>query len=236
MTIQRFCRYELRTTDVAAARAFYEHVLGGSSWGPELSIVPLPEPARARGAPSHWLGQIGVPDVTTTLSRLVEAGSLQLGPTQSLPGDQARAIVRDPFGTIVGITSDVIEPSGRHVVWHQLHTEDHARALAVYGALFGWKGTELIDLGPERGGLHQHFAWDDSGRAAGAMSSTVRLPAVHPQWLFFFGVTDLEATIADVRARGGLVLPSHRTASGDLVVGCDDPQGAAFGLWQARRP
>ena len=58
------------------------------------------------------------------------------------------------------------------------------------------------------------------------------LPGVHTQWLFFFRTADLETSLAKVRAHGGLTLPAARTPRGDLVAACDDPQGAAFGLYQ----
>lgn len=57
-------------------------------------------------------------------------------------------------------------------------------------------------------------------------------PEVHPQWLFFFQVADIEHALAKVSARGGLALARTQTSSGDIVVPCEDPQGAAFALYQ----
>jgi len=66
---KRFCRVQLRTTDVASARAFYAAVLGD---GVATDIVPLPDEAAARGAPPHWLGHIGVDDVDASARAFVE--------------------------------------------------------------------------------------------------------------------------------------------------------------------
>jgi len=55
---------------------------------------------------------------------------------------------------------------------------------------------------------------------------------IHPQWLFFFPVLDLEASLSRVQSLGGLALRPIKAPSGDLAAPCDDPQGAAFGLIQ----
>ena len=77
MTLHTFARYDLRTTDPDAARRFYAVVLGldfdapAAADEPEtLAVWPLHDQARARGAPAHWLGNIGVTDVDATARRL----------------------------------------------------------------------------------------------------------------------------------------------------------------------
>lgn len=76
------------------------------------------------------------------------------------------------------------------------------------------------------------FSWDGTTQPAGSTSNLARRPHVHPQWLFFFRTEDLDISVARVRAAGGLTLPIVATAGGDLVAPCEDPQGAAFGLYQ----
>jgi len=56
---------------------------------------------------------------------------------------------------------------------------------------------------------------------------------VHPQWLHFFAVPSLEKAIELTLAHGGKVIGPTNLPNGALVAACDDPQGAAFGLWQA---
>jgi predicted enzyme related to lactoylglutathione lyase len=80
-------------------------------------------------------------------------------------------------------------------------------------------------------GRHQMFAWDESGRSVGSMTDIVS-PGVHPQWLFFFPIADIDHSLAKVSARGGMALGRTQTSSGDIVVPCEDPQGAAFALYQ----
>jgi predicted enzyme related to lactoylglutathione lyase len=240
----RFERYELRTTDLNAARAFYTDVFGLQFWRAELSIVALPERAAAQGAPAHWLGHIGVRDVERTVGEMVALGGQQLGPMHRRGDGSPAAVLRDPFGAVLAISDIAPALRGRAisisdqtsavhgdaVAWHLSCTRDHERAFAAYAALFGWSATELLDRGEL--GWHQHFAWDESRRTVGSMSDGARLPHVHPQWLFFFPVDDIAAAVARVRAHGGLVVDTMQTASGDLVAPCDDAQGAAFGLYQ----
>jgi predicted enzyme related to lactoylglutathione lyase len=217
-----------------AARPFYTDVFGSQLWGSEVSLAPLPERAAALGAPPHWLGHIGVPDVEGTVSRMVALGGQQLGPMQRGADGTSYAVVRDPFGAVLAVTRETAAPRPAPVAWHLSHTEDHVRAFTLYASLFGWTANEALDLGPELG-CHQVFAWDESRRSVGSMANTARLPHIHPQWLFCFRVADIEDSIAKVRAWGGQVLGPMRTWRADLLAPCNDPQGAAFALYQLTR-
>lgn len=230
--MNRFCHYELRTTDVDAARAFYGDLLGARFWDDSISVGELPAQAAARGAPPHWLGHIGVDDVAGTLLRFVQSGATQLGPTARTGNHAAQAILRDPFGAIVALTFSNPVPSADRVAWHLLSARDEALAFAIYAELFGWTSVRALDLGPERG-RHVTFTWDGATEAVGSTSNVARLPHVHPQWLFFFPTENLDESLARVRRGGGLTRPVVVTADGHLVAPCDDPQGAAFGLYQA---
>ncbi len=233
MAASRFCRYRLRTTDMNAARTFYADVLGAEFWQADhdVSLVPLPKRAAAQGAPAHWLGHIGVGDVQKTAGLIATRGGQQLGPTQQGTDGISLAIFRDPFGAIMAVGPATADAGREPIAWHMSHSQDHMAAFAWYANLFGWTATETWDLGPTMG-RHQVFAWDESGSNVGSMANTARLPGVHPDWLFYFRVANIEAALATVRARGGAVVGPMPTSSGDLVAACDDPQGAAFGLYQ----
>ena len=220
--LSRFSRHVLRTTDVAAATAFYDAVLGQR----RDEIVPLPEAAIARGARPLWLGHIGVSEVggaEVMAARFVERGALHLGPT-SAAGD---VVLRDPGGAFLALTDARAEPT-TGVVWYQLNTRDRAAAEANYTALFGWSFTEQLELGVW--GRHQCFAFGAGEPAVGVFSDVESRPEVHTQWLFYFGVRSLDVAIERVQAHGGLVLGPIELPNGARVAACDDPQGAAFGL------
>jgi predicted enzyme related to lactoylglutathione lyase len=231
--MQRFTGYELRTTDLDAARDFYAQVCGPSFWQSGVSIAPLPEPARLRGAPPHWLGEIEVDDWQASCRRFVALGAQQLGSAQRSSRGAERALFRDPSGAIVSLVASTGEVSAKSpVVWHLMHSPDSERALACYQTLCGWAMQQYADPGAESG-AYRLFAWEASGPAVGSMTQIARPAEVHPQWLFFFPVADLDRALARVRALGGLALAPVTTASGARAAGCDDPQGGAFGLWQA---
>jgi predicted enzyme related to lactoylglutathione lyase len=108
----RFVWYELMTTDVAAAKAFYTRVVG---WGTKDAFTPhqphtlftvgstfagavtgLPEDVRKTGATPMWIGYVGVTDVDATVDRTKRlGGAVRVPPTNVL--DISRlSIVTDP--------------------------------------------------------------------------------------------------------------------------------------------
>ena len=120
MTGRVFCRYDLRTTDPSAAKTFYSEVVGldftgdpSSDESPPLGVWLLHEQARARGAPPHWLGHIGVTDVDATAQRLIELGSERLSPTLRANDGTAFATVRDPGGAVVAVRASTARPRRR---------------------------------------------------------------------------------------------------------------------------
>ncbi len=228
----RFCRYELRTSDVADARAFYGAVLGA----PVPEVVPLPATAAARGAPAHWLGVIGVEDVEATGNALLERAATRLGQAAATGKGGAAgdvAVFRGPGGAVVGIAPERPAPSGPEVLWHELDTHDVERAMATYREVFGWDVDEPLDLGAA--GVHYPFAWQARGPVVGSMADIAGRRGVHPQWLFHFAVPALEPALAAVRDGGGFVLATVAAPDGERVAVCDDPQGAGFALREPAR-
>jgi predicted enzyme related to lactoylglutathione lyase len=224
----RFCRFELRTTHVAAARAFYAAVLGNGAAHMDMDIVPLPAAAAARGAPAHWLGQLGVDDVERTARAFVERGAIRLGPTRPNADGGEVAIVRDPGGAVLALATPPSAAVRSDVVWHLLHTTDLAGVTASYRELFGWQFTDRLDLGAL--GIYHQFAWQPGGASVGSMTDIVGRPGIHPHWLFHFHVAALEPGLVAVRAAGGAVVGVTVLPNGDRIAVCDDPAGAAFAL------
>jgi predicted enzyme related to lactoylglutathione lyase len=227
----KFCRFELRTTDQEAARAFYPKILGHD----RAVIWPLHEQALARGAKPHWLGYLAVDDVELAMARFIERGATQLGPAPPIVAGGRAVVLRDPGGAVVALSTPPLENSkpAVEVVWQVLNTNDVARATQNYCELFGWALTSPIDLGP--GGTFEQFAWRPGGQTVGALADIATRPGVHPHWLFFFEVDALEPAMMATRAAGGLVLEPITLPNGERVCGCDDPQGAAFALLERQR-
>jgi uncharacterized protein len=247
-TPSTFVSYDLRTTDLEAAQAFYAGLM---DWQVQRSgesrvfcageqrvgeLMALPERARAQGAPAHWLGHIGVDDVDASARRFVALGGQMLGPVQQPAQGQRVAILKDPQGAVFAMSSGRSGVGLGAVAWHELNTTDREHAWSSYSELFGWRATEALELGPEVG-TYQLFTWDGAGRNVGGMANTARLPSIHTHWLFYLTVEDLEASVEKVRSLGGRVLNNGAMllSGGDRVAQCEDPQGAAFALRQYAR-
>jgi len=231
-----FCRYVLRTTDVAAGREFYANALGlalpdGIADGTALEAWPLHERAIAAGAPPHWLGLLAVDDVDVALKGFVDRGAQALAPKLQAKDGAAFATLRDPFGSVVGVRAGGSSASDSPVVWHQLHTGDADGAWALYQPMFGWAHKQTLEV-PKLEGGYRTFAWNAAGATVGTMGNTARWPGVHPHWLFHLPVADLDAAVASVRAHGGTAMSPITLPGGMRLSACEDPQGAAFGLAQ----
>ncbi len=233
----RFGWYELRTLDPVAARAFYAGVLGLEVAGDELvrsgapvaTVMALPPPARARGAPAHWLGYVDVDDVEATAARIAAAGGQALGPMRQVDGG-ARVILRDRFGAVLGLRGDRARTSDHLVGWHQLNVVEREPAWAAYTAMFGWDARAVVELSADFGPVQQ-FAWDPSGEVVGGVVASARQAHVHTHWAMFMAVAELASALDAVGSGGGRVAygPTS-TPSGAQIAYCEDPQGAAFGL------
>lgn len=226
-----FARYLLRTTDTSAAAAFYAAVLGRALPVYDTprgdGIVALHEAARARGARPHWLGHItahALGGAEAAAARAVAAGATRLGPP---PGTGDFAVLRDPDGSIVAFTDRTDEPTAG-VVWHQLNARRATDAASWYGTQVGWSFGAPEDL--EALGVHRRFAYRAGTTPVGVLSDIAQRPEVHTHWLFYFAVPALDAAVAQVQARRGIVTATITLASGARLAVCDDPQGAAFGL------
>ena len=242
----RFSWYELLTTDVAAAKAFYRDVVGWdsqdattpafaysrftSSSGAVAGLMELPEEGRRMGATPRWIGYVAVDDIDATADRLKNlGGTIYVPPTDSNIGRVS--IVADAqavdFALVGGLKPErqsVVSDVPGQVGWHELVAVDGAKAFAFYAELFGWKKAEA----PRGVESYQLFAVD------GVMMGGTFTKFPHepfPFWLYYFNVADVGRSAARVSAGGGrVVLGPTELPDGSWIVRCIDPQGAMFAL------
>jgi uncharacterized protein len=248
----RFAWYELLTTDVAAAGAFYGKVVG---WGgkdastaelaytvltagdvPVGGLMDIPEEGRRMGATPRWVGYVAVDDIGATATQIRRrGGAVLLPPTDSNIGRVS--VVADPqkatFALVSGLTYGQRHPSGLdelgRVGWHELLAEDRNKIFDFYGELFGWQKasgeTDPADL-------YQLFS--AAGQTIGGMLT--KLPSVpQPCWLYYFNVDDIGTAAKRVNDGGGRILQGPiELTDGCWIARCADPQGALFALQGAR--
>jgi predicted enzyme related to lactoylglutathione lyase len=251
----RFVWYELMTTDMEAAMAFYTKVMGWGAWdasvpgrpyvlfsagpAPVSGMMDLAQDARKTGVKPSWIGYVGVDDVDATADRIRRLGGALHVPPTDVADTSRFAIFADPQTARLALfkwrkpgQEQPAEPGalGR-VGWHELLAADWETALAFYGELFGWQKADA-DVGAT--GTYQLFS--AGGQTIGGMLTKPPI-APDPFWLYYFTVGDVDAAAKRVQAGGGQVVHGPVEVSGGRwTAQCLDPQGALFALQGRRRP
>ncbi len=250
-----FCWYELMTTDLAAAEAFYADVVG---WKVSDSGMPgfrysilsagetgvagamtLPPEAIAQGARPGWMGYVRVEDVDAHAARVTAAGGHIHKAPEDIPGVGRFSVAADLHGAVFCLFREaqaMPRPSSApdtagHFGWHELHAGDGPAAFEFYAGLFGWTKTEAMPMGDL--GVYQLFA--AGGEAIGGMMTKMKdMP--HPFWLYYVNVEAIDAAAARVVAGGGQVINGPMEVPGSMwIVQCLDPQGAMFAMVAPKR-
>ena len=116
------------------------------------------------------------------------------------------------------------------IAWLDLTAPDANGLRDFYTAVTGWK-TEAVDMG-------EYNDWTmsepESGEAvAGVCHARGQNADLPPQWLVYVIIADLDASLAQCRARGGAVVSGPRDLGsyGRFAV-IRDPAGASIALMQ----
>jgi predicted enzyme related to lactoylglutathione lyase len=242
----RFCWYELMTSDLADARRFYAEVTGwtvedsgmqgmtyliGKANGTMVAGL-MDLPPNVQGVPPAWLGYVSVDDVDATLAKATAAGAQVYNGPMDVPGVGRFAVLGDPQGAAFAIfrfEEPAPEPapmSPGHFGWNELHTTNWQAAFAFYSGLFGWQKDQAMDMGPM--GTYQLFSVD-GGAAVGGMMTNTEVPG--PFWLYYITVDDIDAAMARIKSAGGsVVYGPQEVPGGSFIAHGRDPQGAFFAI------
>jgi len=249
-----FVWYELITTDIECAKAFYPRVLG---WGTQDVSMPsmayslftlgeasvsglmgLPAGADKIGTKPRWIGYVAVDDVDVTAALINQLkGAVHVPPTNFYNFSRF-AVVADPQAASFGLISwlrPVQLPKAEanvpgSIAWHELLAADREKALAFYGSLFGWQKAEAR-VGPR--GTYQFFSAGQ--QTIGGIVTKPRTVSM-PSWVYYFNVGDIDAAVQRVKIGGGQVLEGPiEVPGGSWIIQCLDPQGAIFALVGTRR-
>ncbi len=249
----RFVWYELTTTDMDAAKAFYAEVIGWSTRDASMpgmaytlftageasvsGVTELPDDATTTGAMPRWIGYVGADDVAATANRIKRLGGAVHIPPTDVPNISRFAVVADPqmatFALFKWLTPGQQQPAAPGVPggvgWHELLATDWAKAFAFYAELFGW---QKVAADVDATDTYQLFS--AGGQTIGGMFTKPPMVPM-PFWLYYFNVADIGAAAERVKAGGGRILEGPVEVSGGRrIARCTDPQGAMFALTATR--
>ncbi len=115
--------------------------------------------------------------------------------------------------------------------WSDLLAPDVDAARRFYQAVFGW---EYDIAGPEFGGYTT--ARSGERMTVGMGGYPPGAPAMPAVWGLYFATEDIEADVARAVKLGAKVLnPPMVVGDFGSMATCEDPTGAAFSFWQAKR-
>ena len=247
--IGRFVWHEHMTTDPKAAIVFYTEVIGwktqpfgeGSDYtmwvgsqGPLGGTMKLPKEAAKMGAPPHWMGNVLVDDVDSTVALTRKLGGKVYKEPESIPTVGRFAVIADPQGAAIAVftpnTPMALHDDAKEgeFCWNELHTTDQGAGFRFYSELFGWKKISEMEMGPM--GTYLIFGVGDK-QMGGMMMQAKGSPP--PMWVYYTETANLDAAIARATKMGAKVLGGPMDVpGGGRVAQLMDPQGAAFALHQ----
>jgi uncharacterized protein len=241
--------FELMTTDMKGAEAFYRDIVGWKTAPYENARHPYTVFNRAESvgiggvmakppevkAPPFWAMYIGAPKLEEVAAHIRQLGGKAHTEVLDLPNVGRAQLMMDPQGAAFYIyepASTDQQPEGAPEIgaasWHELMTTDVPAAMTFYKQVFGWQQSDTMDMGPA--GKYQMFN-RPHGMIGGMMNKPPEMAKVPPNWLIYFRVPDVDAAVERVKANGGRILSGPmEVPGGDKVATAADPQGAAFGL------
>jgi hypothetical protein len=247
----RFVWEELTTTDLASAAKFYAAVAGlktapapfdasyttfSGAGGPMGGLFPLPDEARAMGAPPNWLSYIGTADVDETVRHAQSIGGKVIKAAADIANGGRFAILQDPQGAVFAVYASLQPyqppasvPMGG-MSWHELATTDYQAAFSFYSQLFGWHVLSDMDMGPGMG-TYRLFGAEGSTEQMGGMYTKPAEPPRSSAWLPYIKVANVQGATAKAKALGATIFhgPAQVPGGGWITMGAD-LQGAAFAI------
>ncbi|MGZ4524261.1 MAG: VOC family protein [Mycobacteriaceae bacterium] len=242
------CWADLWTSDVEGSRRFYGELFGWEAQEPSPEFggyfmftrngVPVAGGMGDMGdmpAQDVWKIYLATDDIAKTVAAAEAAGAQIISPPMAVADLGIQAVLIDPAGAQLGAWQPGTFPGftvlNEHGApsWFELHTRDHAAAVAFYRSVFGWDTNVVGDSDEFRYTTMRHPGGD--GELAGIMDATAFLPEGAPaHWSVYWEVDDADATVAKVKALGGSVVRDAEDTPFGRLAAVTDPAGAQFKL------
>ena len=247
------CWVDLWTSDVEGSRKFYSDLFGWEAQEPSPEFggyfmftrdgVPVAGGMGDMGdtpADNSWKVYLTTDDIEKTVETAEAQGAQIVSPPMPVADLGTQVVLVDPTGALLGAWEPGTFPGftvlNEHGApsWFELHTRDHAAAVAFYRSVFHWETSSVGDTDEFRYTTMRDPS--GGGELAGIMDATGFLPAGVPaQWSVYWEVDDADAVVAKVEALGGsVVMDATDTPYGRLAT-VTDPAGAQFKLRESNR-
>ncbi len=242
------CWTDLWTSDVEGSRRFYSELFGWEALEPSAEFggyfmftrdgVPVAGGMGDMGdmtANNSWSIYLTTDDIAKTIEAAEAAGAQILSPSMPVADLGVQAVLTDPTGAHLGawqpgtfpgftVLNEPGSPS-----WFELHTRDHAGAVAFYRSVFHWD----VKIEGDSDEFRYTTMRDPSGEGelAGIMDASAFLPeGVPAHWSTYWEVEDMGDTVAKVKALGGSVVVEDTNTPYGRLATVTDPAGAHFKL------
>jgi predicted enzyme related to lactoylglutathione lyase len=235
----KFVWFELETTDIAAAQAFFGEVFGWKTRAQQAGqtayemievagqVIGGYRKLRTRSDP-HWASFISVPDLDEAIARAKGAGSRHIGEVLDTPGLGSIVEIIDTVGAKVHLVTrtggdepERTPPPGAFM-WTELVTRLPDRAVDFYRTVFGY---EVKPMEMATGGTYYVLETRATGRAG------VLHKDASPQWLPYVSVNDCDRALERAVRMGAreMMPPTDIPKIGRYAVFAD-PQGADLAI------
>jgi predicted enzyme related to lactoylglutathione lyase len=237
----------LWTSDVEGSRVFYSELFGWHAEEPSPEFggyfmftrggIPVAGAMGDMGdmsANDTWKIYLATSDIAETVRVGAEAGAQIMFAPEPVSDLGIQTVFNDVVGATLGAWQagtfpgfTVMEEHGSPS-WFELHTRQHADAVAFYETVFGL-GASVMANGEDF--RYTALVAQDGTGVAGVTDATSVLPdGAPPYWITYWDVDDIVESITKVRALGGKVVRDVEDSPYGRIATVTDPNGAFFKL------
>jgi predicted enzyme related to lactoylglutathione lyase len=237
------CWLDLAVPDVRAATEFYGPVIGwtfldtGEDFGHYTMcqvndrVAAAIGPLQAPGQPSFWTIYLASDDLDSTAKLIVEHGGTVLAEPFEVAEFGRMLVAQDNTGGTFAVWQakgeigvQVYNEPGA-LVWEDARLTDAEAGKRFYAEVFGYT------YEPVPGTPSDYATFAVNGEVAGGIGGLMGAPeSVPSHWIAYFGVVDVDASLAAVERGGGTVARGAEVTPFGRMATVVDPWGAVFCL------